>query len=65
MVNPPVQAPARPPAAVSGVSTAVPAPSQGLVTAPVPAPFLRAPHGCQLSEVARLERWKVLWRAKV
>lgn len=70
MVNPPVQAPASPPAGMcvgvgGGGSTAVPAPSRGLATAPVPAPFLRAPHGCQLSEVARMERWKILWRAKV
>lgn len=67
MVNPPVQVPGSPPAAVCvwGGSTAVPAPSRGLVAAPVPAPFLQATHGCQLSEVARMERWKILWRAKV
>lgn len=66
MVNPPVQAPASPPAAVCrGVSTDVPAPSRGLATTPVPAPFRWVPHGCQLSEVARMERWKILWRAKV
>lgn len=64
MVNPPVQAPASPAAGCEPgrwVSTAVPAPSLGLAAAPVPAPCLLALHGCQLSEVALMERWKILW----
>lgn len=66
MVNPPVQASSSPaagcePGAWGVVPTAVPAPSRGLTTAPVPAPCLLALHGCQLSEVVLLERWKILW----
>lgn len=70
MVNPPVLAPASPPAGMCvGGGGGVPQLFLHLLGAsppsPLPAPFLRAPHGCQLSEVARMERWKIPRRAKV
>lgn len=66
MVNPPVQASSSPaagcePGAWGVVPTAVPAPSRGLTTAPVPAPCLLALHGCQLSEVVLRHFLVELW----